>query len=125
MNYYKDQNSEINLKDGICRITFYAEELDFEIADSLVKNRLSITQDKTYPMLSDIRLTKSFSKEARARLSDKESEIGVNACAIILKSKAHLVLFQFFTLFSSQKIPTKFFLNVEEGAKWLEQYKLN
>ncbi|MEI7595265.1 MAG: hypothetical protein WCK02_05910 [Bacteroidota bacterium] len=124
MNTYKSDFGKMIIEDGICFVTFLAETTTLEIANILVKERLLLTQNIAYPLLSDIRLTKKITREARERLADKEAEIGVSACAIILNSKFQIIISQFFLSISQSKIPTKFFNNIEDGAKWLQKFKL-
>ena len=124
MELIRNDNFEIKLENGVCFVTFLSENYDLAITNDMVKSRLSLTKQETFPMLSDIRGTKSFTREARHRLSDKEAEIGVNACAIILKSKVQVAMYQFFVTVSRTKIPTRFFTKPEEGLAWLQQFKI-
>lgn len=123
MDVIENKEFKISIEEGIICIEIKVDFVTYEIADAGVIDRLKLTDGKYYPMLSDITKVKNASKEARIRLSDKDAQLGVIACAIVIGSKAQQIMYNFFTLFSPAPIPTKMFTNREKAKEWLSQYK--
>ena len=123
MENYGSQNWKIYINDGIVYVDFLAEYVIFEIIEEGIKARLEITKDKSYPMLSDIRKVKSLSREARQRISQKDSGSGTSAAAILTSSKIHEVICNFFYAIYKAPAPSKMFTNREKAIEWLQQFK--
>jgi hypothetical protein len=123
MTEYHSEDFSIELKDGIVHAIWMKEWVDYKIVDKGIQSRLAITQDKNYPMLSDIRKLKGGSREARIRLGARDGLIGLKALAVIYDNRVHLMLYKLFKLFFGEPVPTRFFRKESEAIEWLNQYK--
>lgn len=113
----------VYIQDGIMFVEFLKEHVDFEDVDLGIKKRIEMAEGKSFAMLSDITRGKSITREARQRMGEKDAGAGVKAVAIIVGSKIHEVLFNFFHSVYKSPAPAKLFTNKEKALKWLEQYK--
>jgi len=111
------------IEDGIVYVTFTYEHYTEQMIDSAIKQRLTITIDKEYPMFADIRKIKGGTREARQRLAQKDAAIGTKAVAIYANSKVQEVMYNFFNAIYKAPSPAKMFTNKEKAIKWLQQFK--
>ncbi len=111
------------IEDDIIYVTFLCEHYTEEMINSAIKQRIAITKDKSYPMFADIRKIKSFTREARQRLAQKDSGYGTKAAAILIDSKIQEVLYNFFNTIYKAPSPAKMFTNREKAIEWLQQFK--
>ena len=123
MDEYKDDRFHIKIEDGIAYVIWLQDHYEYEDVDFGIKKRREITEDKEYVMLSDIRGVKSGSREARQRLSQKDAGEGMKAVAVVVSSRIHRVLYNFFSTIYKDPAPTKLFTDKEAAIKWLQQYK--
>lgn len=123
MKEFVDDRFSIRLIDGIVYVVWYSQYITYEIVDEGIKIRKDITSGEMYPMVSDIRRVKSGSRDARQRLSDKDAGEGITAVAVIIQSKTHRILYNFFTSIYKDPSPTRLFTDEAEALKWLQQYK--
>lgn len=123
MKEFIDDRFSIRLDDGIVFVEWFYDYITYDFVDAGIRLRKEITEGKEYPMLSDIRRIKSGSREARQRLSDKDAGEGISAVAVLVKSKTHRILYNFFTSIYKDPAPTRLFTDEAEALKWLQQYK--
>lgn len=123
--HYVDDRFSIQLKDGIVYFTFNKEYIDFVLVDDAVNKRIELTGGKPYPIFSDFRLVKNGSREARERMAAKDAGIGVTAVAVLINSKVHKTIYNFFHSIYKAPAPAKLFTDKEKALKWLEQFKEN
>ncbi len=112
-------------EDDIIHVTFISEHYTEEMIDEAIKQRLEMTKDRIYPMFADISRVKSFTREARQRLAQKDAGLGTKAVAILTNSKAQEVLYNFFNTIYKAPAPAKMFTNKEKALEWLQQFKEN
>ena len=96
--------------------------LNKEIALSLVKERIRITDQKTYPVFIDIRDMKYTTREAREELSKGDGIKYVSASAFLINSEIIRILGDYFIRFNKPAIPVKLFTNEQKALQWLKQY---
>lgn len=97
--------------------------ITLEIAKENVRQRLILTEGKTYPMFSDIRNVLSVDKAAREYLSEGEAIEGLNAGALLIKTQIEKILSNIWMLLNKPPRPLKTFTNKEAAIAWLEQFK--
>ena len=119
----KEKYYDIWIEDGIVHIIYLYEQFTEEMVDSLIKQRLELTKDKSYPMFSDIRKTKSFTREARQRFAQKDAGYGTMVVAILINSKIQEIIYNFFSTVYKAPSPAKMFTDKEKSLKWLKQFK--
>lgn len=115
----------IRIVDEIMYIEYLAEYYDYSVVDEGIKIRLEKTKGKNFLVLADIRKTKRISREAKARLSQKDSGIGIIATAILYNSKLQEALFNFFNLIYKTPVPTRMFTDRKKAVSWLKQFSKN
>jgi hypothetical protein len=123
MKEFVDDRFSIRLDDGIVYVEWFSTYITYDIVNDGIKIRKDISSGDMYPMLSDIRKVKSGSREARQRLSDKDAGEGISAVAVLIQSKTHRILYNFFTSIYKDPSPTRLFTDEAEALKWLQQFK--
>lgn len=113
--------SENNILIGIFKSAF----VDITIAHKITNCRLEIQNGKLYPILSNIRLVKNSTKEARDFLASEAGCEGVLAAAVLTDSPVGNMIGNFFINVSKPLRPTKMFTKEAEAKKWLTQYVKN
>jgi len=122
MNEYHDNNISIEIKEGIVFITIHAANVEYELIDFGIKQRLKMCDGKTYPIVTDIRSIKSISKQAKERLADIDGEINTNAVAAIYKRNFYyLIVFSYLLIYNSN-IPTRVFTSRRKAIKWAQKF---
>jgi len=122
-NEYTDERFSIQIKDGVVHVVFLKDYIDYDFVNDLINTRIQITGDKTYPMFSDFRKVKSGPREARERMAAKDGGYGVSAVAILINSKIHKIIYNFFHSIYKAPAPAKLFTDKDKALKWLEQFK--
>ncbi len=123
MDIYQDDFFKMWLEDDIIQTDFYCETLTVDIAEKGIQERLKFLTNKPYPMLSDCRKIKMVSSEARDKMSQKDAGQGLSSVAIIVNSKVHEVIYNFFAAINKTPAPTKLFTNKEKALAWLKAQK--
>jgi len=122
MCQYYDDDLSIQIKDGIIFIDFFASHGTYEISDRGIKKKIELINGQSFPMVSDMRSLKTSTREARQRMSEPDAGIGVKAVAIIMNSKVHQIMINFFTKINKRPAPTKVFTNKEDAIKWAQKF---
>jgi hypothetical protein len=120
---FENENFKIWIEDGISRIDFLAEKLDFAIVDEAIKQRVILVGSNTFPMLGDITKVKHISREARDRLADDDANQKISAAATLINSKTQQVLFNFFMAIQNPTTPSKAFSDEKKAKQWLKKFK--
>jgi hypothetical protein len=110
-------------KNGIIYCYFKKNTIDIDIAKEMVKIRLEHFGDKNYPVILFDEDIKTITKEARDYFNTDEASKGISASAIVLKNPLGKILANFIFGLKKPKVPVKFFNDVKEAEKWLENYK--
>jgi len=109
--------------DGILIITYNKDVvIDLPTAVYVVKERLSIHEGRTLPVLCDVRHIKEVNKAARSYLA-MEGSILVKAVAFIVDSPVSEMLSEFYLRTNTPTIPTRAFNNFDLALKFLNPYK--
>jgi hypothetical protein len=109
-------------EDDIIMVIFKSDiVLDTDGAMESVKLRKTLTTDKDYPMLVDIRNIKNATKEARKYMGSDEAGEGVSKAAIIIDSNFSAVIGNLFLTLNKPKTPTKLFGEKSVAIKWLKE----
>ncbi len=117
-------NDEITfeLENGILIGTGKSPFLDIHVAIKITNYRLEIQKGKSNPILSNIKMTKNSTKEARDFLASEKGCKGVIAAAILINSDVTSMIANFFMRISRPIVPTKIFTDEAEAKTWLSQY---
>jgi len=120
---YKDERFSIVLENGIIHFTVYKEIFDYAMVNEAINIRKDMFKNNSYPLLSDIRIIKTGSREARERLAAKDAGDGVKAVAGLISNEVHRIIFNFFNTIYKAPVECKLFTNREKALQWLEQFK--
>lgn len=121
---FKNNNIEMWLEDGIFHVVVLTDSFSLDVAEQCVRERMRITQGKSYPMLSDSRNVSNFDKEARSFLSLDVHVLYLTAGAILIESQLQKVLGNFFLHINKPSVPARLFTDREKALAWLEDFKL-
>ena len=112
----------IKLEGGIVNAKWKDTIIDLSTAKQAVKERLEITDNISFPIISNIIQVKNISKEARDYLATEEGCEGITAAAILINSALGSMLGNFWVRISKPLRPTRIFTNEEDAKKWLAKY---
>lgn len=115
----------IELEDGIVVAKWKSTFVDLNVAKQAVKWRLECTNFTSYPLLSNIKLVKSSTKEARDFLATEKGCEGIIAAAVLIDSPISSMIGNFFIRVSKPLRPTKIFTDELEAKKWLTKFVKN
>jgi hypothetical protein len=122
-NYYNGTILELWLDDGILHGVYKVDKVDLDTAKMATRERLSFTNGKSYPVLTDYTKVKTTLKEARDYLSTEEPSTGIKAIALIIDSKVGKAIYNFFMILNKPVYPMQVFNDPHEALEWLKQYR--
>jgi hypothetical protein len=123
MEINTEKYADMWIEDDILYITYTFEDYTEQMVDAGIKQRYELTKDKSYPMYADIRKVKSFTRDARQRMAQKDAGAGTKAVAIMTNSRVQEVIYNFFNTIYKAPAPAKMFSNKEKAIEWLQQFK--
>ena len=121
MKSYTNKHIQVYIKDGIMRVDYETDIITREMIEDMIINRLRLFSDKDYLMLSDIRKTKHFTREARERLSKEDGGKYVKAVGILVNSKMQEVIYNFFATINKAPAPARLFTSEVKAIEWLRK----
>ncbi|MCK0131583.1 hypothetical protein MWU59_08715 [Flavobacteriaceae bacterium F08102] len=98
------------------------EFLDLAMAQSIVRERIQVQQDISYPIFCDLRGVKNSEKSARAYLA-KNGSVLAKAVAIFDDRCVAEVMLQFYFTKSKPLVPSKLFNDYQQAIAFLQHYK--
>ena len=121
-NYFENDYTSYRFHNGILHIIYHqGVSIDLKAAVQIVKDRLSLHEGKTLPILCDIRGIKEINKSARAYLAMEGSTL-IKAVAVIVEPPVSEMMSEFYIRTSNPIIPTKSFENLEDAMVFLGQF---
>lgn len=120
----KTHNAEIWIdKQGICH-HIYTEGANVTIEDTLDECRIisEIAGYKKVPILVDLNLVKTVSRESRMFYAGKEGEKIFKVAALLVGTQMSRVLGNFFLGLNKPVMPVKLFTSEKEALKWLRDF---
>lgn len=114
---------KLEYKNGIVYCIFKKSTIDLNDAKKIVETRIAHFGNGNYPSILFDDGIKTITKEARDYFNTDEASKGISASAIILKNPLGKILANFIFGLKKPKVPVKFFNDVKEAEKWLENYK--
>lgn len=120
---YSDSFISISLKENIVHVNLNAEYInDTQIIDNAIRKRLEIQNNKSYPMIADIRKLKGGNFQIRKRLTQEDAQDKITALAFVASSKFHVSLFNFFNISKFVRMPYRLFDTFEKAYEWIQTY---
>lgn len=95
--------------------------LDLNVAKRVVADRIQFQNEKTYPVLCDIRGIIDTDKSGRDYLAQSGSLL-TKAVGLIVNQKVSITISNFYLQISKPTVPTKLFTNKEDGIIYLKHY---
>ena len=118
----QDKNAQVWIEKGILHFEYGPiETLTLTIAKQLLRLRLSIQNNKNYPILCDLRQVIQAEKDAMDYLA-KEGSIQATAVALLVNYPHSKVTAQFYLTTSLPKIPTQIFEDKLKALDFLSRY---
>ena len=112
------------IEDGMVKVFYKPDSvISLSAAQYMVKERLRICHDKTYPLFADIRGLKYMSKEARDFIKQGDGVKGVSSFAALLNNSVQATLGNYFLKFSPPLLPSRLFTDEEKALQWLAKFK--
>lgn len=121
---FRNNNFDMWVEDGVFHIVVLNDSFTLDMAEECVRERIRITQGKSYPMRSDSINVINFEKEARSYLAHDDQVLNLNAGAILIESQLQKILGNFFLFINKPAVPACLFTDREKALAWLEQFKL-
>lgn len=118
----QNKNAQVWIEKGILHFEYaHIETLTLTIAKQLLKLRLSIQNNKNYPILCDLRQVIQADKDAMDYLA-KEGSIQATAVALLVNYPHSKVTAEFYLTTSLPKIPTQIFEDKLKALDFLSRY---
>ncbi|GAA3573376.1 hypothetical protein [Snuella lapsa] len=122
-NHLENGYATYSIDDGIMHITYKTGVyIDLNAAVKIVEDRLSLQNDRPYPVLCDIHGVKAVDKSARDYLAI-EGSVLVSAVAFIVKPPVSTWLSEFYLTANKPAVPTRAFTEPTEAKRFLNQFK--
>ena len=123
-NYFKNSIAEMWIEDDILYVRHNQNVvITKEVAIDMVKERLLICENTTYPMFFDTRGIKYATKEAREYTKGGEGMRCINAGGFLVNNAVLEILVNYYLKFNRPKVPVKLFTDETKALKWLRQFK--
>jgi len=122
--YYGDKNFEMYLSKGImysvpkagCIITK-------DVSEAMILERIKISKEVSYTVILDSRLVKYWTMDSRNNNMKANAYVLVKCAAIVIKSKAVKVMWNYAIRLFAVPVPSKVFNELEQAQVWVEKYK--
>jgi hypothetical protein len=120
---YSDSFLSISLKENIVYINLNAEYInDIEIMDNAIRKRHEIQNNKSYPIIADIRKLKGGNFHIRKRMTQDDAQDKITALAFVATSKFQIFLFNYFNLRKCIRMPYRLFDNFDNAYEWIQNF---
>ena len=122
-NYYENEYAQFWIKDGILFFEYRPNVvIDLTIAHRIVADRIQMQNEKSYPVLCDIRGVVDSDKAARDYLAQSGSVLA-KAVSIVTNLSVSLIMTSFYLKICKPSVPTKIFTDDSSALAFLETYK--
>lgn len=121
--YIDTEFVSIWLEHGIMNVIWKESKVSYELAESVVKLRLQLSQKNEYPLYVDARKIISIDARTREYLSGVEGTSQAKAAAIHVQNPVTKFLGNIFLNIDNPLRPAALFTNKQKALDWLEDYK--
>jgi len=110
--------------DGIVQqVSAPGSDYTLEVAHDVCARIRALAPGKPHPMLVDITLLRSISRDARTFFARQTTDSGISAVALLIASPLARVVGNFFMRASPATVPTRLFTSRDEARSWLHNFK--
>ena len=121
-NFYENEYAQFWITNGVLIFEYKPNTiLDLVAAQHIVADRIHFQNEKSFPVLCDVRGILSTDKSGRDYLAQSGSVL-TKAVALIVHQKVSLTISNFYLRISKPTVPTKLFNNKDDALAYLEQY---
>jgi hypothetical protein len=122
-NYFENEYAQFWIKDDILFFEYRPNVvIDLTIAHRIVADRIQMQNEKSYPVLCDIRGVVDSDKAARDYLAQSGSVLA-KAVSIVTNQSVSLIMTSFYLKICKPSVPTKIFTDGSSALAFLEAYK--
>jgi hypothetical protein len=124
MKGFENEYVNVWIEEGILYCTYKDQTvIDLPIAIEIVKDRLTFSEGKAYPILIDFSNLKSVTKEARDYMNSPEGGLNGLVCGAFVGGNAVATFFiNVYLKINRPSIPTVFFTDRNEAINWLKNF---
>lgn len=121
-DFYENDYARFWVADGILFFEYKPNIIiDLKVAQCVVIDRIHFQNERSFPVLCDIRGVISTEKAGRDYLAQSGS-ILAKAVGLIVHEKVSLTISTFYLEISKPTVPTKIFNNQDEALAYLKQF---
>jgi len=122
-NYYENEYAQFWITDGILYFKYRPNVvIDLTVAHRIVADRIQMQNEKSYPILCDIRGVVDSDKAARDYLAQSGSVLA-KAVGIVTNQSVSLIMTSFYLKICKPSVPTTIFTDESLALAFLETYK--
>lgn len=120
--FYENEYALYMLMDNIVHITYKkGVEIDLGASKQIVRDRLMFQEERSYPVLCDIRQLRRVDKPARDYLALEGSQL-VTALAFVIEPPVTDAMTQFYLKTNHPDIPTASFRDLAKAMAYLGRF---
>ena len=121
-DFYENNFARFWITDGILFFEYKPDTtIDLMVAECVVTDRIQFQNEKTYPILCDIRGVVATEKAGRDYLAQAGSILTL-AVALIVHEKVSLIISTFYVEISKPSVPTQIFTKEDEALAYLKGF---
>jgi hypothetical protein len=121
-DFYENEYAQFWIANGILFFEYKPNTiLNLEVAQRVVADRIHFQNEKSYPVLCDVRGIVNTDKSGRDYLAQSGSVL-TKAVALIVHQQVSLTISNFYLRISKPSVPTQLFNNKEDALAYLEQF---
>lgn len=121
-DFYENDFSQLWIVDGILFFKYKSNTtIDLKVAQKVVTDRIHFQNEKSYPVMCDIRGIISTDKAGRDYLAQSGS-ILTQAVGLIVDEKVLLTISTFYLHINKPSVPTQIFTNEADALVYLKTF---
>lgn len=121
-DFYENEYAQFWIANGILFFEYKPNTiLNLEVAQRVVADRIHFQNEKSFPVLCDVRGVVNTDKSARDYLAQSGSVL-TKAVALIVHQKVSTTISNFYLRISKPSVPTQLFNGREDALAYLEQF---
>ena len=120
-DFYENEYAQFWIANGILFFEYKSNTiLNLEVAKRVVADRIHFQNEKSYPVLCDVRGIVNTDKSGRDYLAQSGSVL-TKSVALIVHKKVSATISNFYLSISKPSVPTQLFNNQEDALGYLKE----
>lgn len=121
-NFYENEYAQFWITNGILIFEYKPNIiLSLEVAQNIVADRIHFQNEKSFPVLCDVRGIVDTEKSGRDYLAQSGSVL-TKAVALIVHQKVSSTISNFYLRINKPTVPTQLFTNQDEALAYLKPF---